>query len=54
LQQTDANLQQLIVKIGENNVTITSADIFYGVPGVENAGRFVQSFKLAQALVEEK
>lgn len=53
LQQTDQNIQQSLTKIGENNITITSADIFYGVSGVEKANVLLQSFKAAQAILEE-
>lgn len=53
LQQTDQNIQQLLTKIGENNITITTADIFYGVSGVEKATALIQSFKTAQAKLEE-
>jgi len=53
LQQTDQNLQQLLAKIAENNITITTADIFYGVSGVEKATAMIQSFKAAHARLEE-
>ncbi len=54
LQHTDTNLQVLLTKIGENNVTITTADIFYGVSGVDDANTFSQTFKTAQATIEER
>jgi hypothetical protein len=54
LQQTDINVQVLLTKIGENNVTITTADIFYGVSGIEDANSFSQTFKTAQAIIEER
>lgn len=54
LQNTDTNLQVLLTKIGENNVTITTADIFYGVSGVDDANTFSQTFKTAQAIIEER
>jgi hypothetical protein len=53
LQQTDINLQGLLTKIGENNITITTADIFFGVSGIDDANSFSQSFKTAQANLEE-
>jgi hypothetical protein len=54
LQNTDTNLQVRLTKIGENNVTITTADIFYGVSGVDDANTFSQTFKTAQAIIEER
>ena len=54
LQQTDINAQALLTKIGENNVTITTADIFYGVSGVDDANSFSQAFKTSQAIIEER
>jgi hypothetical protein len=53
LQQTDQNILQLLTKIGENNITITSADIFYGVSGVDQANDLLQTFKAAQARLED-
>lgn len=53
LQQTDKNAQDLLVKIGENNVTITMADLFFGVSGADNAVAMIQSTKAAQARLEE-
>ncbi len=53
LQQTDVNLQALLTKIAENNITITTADIFFGVSGLDEANTFGQTFKTAQATLEE-
>ena len=38
--QVDENLKILLTKIGENNITITSADIFFGVSGADIAAKF--------------
>ena len=53
LQQTDQNVQNMLAKIGENNITITMADLFYGVSGAEKATALIQSMKTGQAQIEE-
>jgi hypothetical protein len=53
LQRTDENVQQLLAKIGENNITITMADLFYDVSGAEKATALIQSMKTGQAQIEE-
>jgi hypothetical protein len=54
LTSVDNNLQELLKKIGENNITITTADIFFGVSGVTEATEFTNTLKTAQADLSEK
>jgi len=53
--QVDENLKTLLTKIGENNITITSADIFFGVSGGGDiAAKFMNEIKTAEADLQEK
>ncbi|WP_428329298.1 hypothetical protein [Mucilaginibacter sp.] len=51
--QVDDNLKLLLSKIAENNITITSADIFYGVSGADTAALFINEIKTAEAQFQE-
>jgi hypothetical protein len=52
--QVDENLKTLLTKIAENNITITSADIFFNVSGADKAAKFANAIKTAEADFQEK
>ena len=54
LAKVDENLVQMLTKIADNNITITTADIFFGVSGVEKATSLLNDLKSAQARYVEK